>query len=238
MQIEVIYLEDYKTSEKTKSVQRAFEAEYMKRYGYARSKGLYRVDDWKRIDFCLSKLSAIGGTILDVGVGPGGLLNILQKNPDFMAPVGIDIRAYSKLVKLHQDLDIRIMDVSKMTFEDQAFDVVVCMEVLEHLDETLFKNALLQLRRVAKKAVFMTVPLCEPEPLPSYHKQNFNYLDIRSHFSANSEFFVLQPKSGVPWIGILEYQGDSNFLRNRWKVNSQKSGLLNWVKKSLPIKTG
>lgn len=233
MLIEVIYLEDHKISDKTKSVQKAFEAEYLERYGNARSMGLYRVDDWKRIDFCLSKISKIGGTILDVGVGPGGLLNLIQNDPNFSTPIGIDVRDYTKLVKLHDDLDIRIMDVGKMTFDANQFDVVVCMEVLEHLGEDHFKRALQQLRRVAKKAIFMTVPLCEPEPLPSYHKQRFDYVDIRRHFSANAEYFVLQPKNGIPWIGILEYQSGLTPPADRQSHAARNIGLVSRIKDKL-----
>ncbi|MGX1501290.1 ubiquinone/menaquinone biosynthesis C-methylase UbiE [Labrenzia sp. MBR-25] len=233
--MEVVYLVDHKISEKTVSVQKAFEKEYLQRYGKARSKGLYRFDDWKRIDFCISRISEIGGTVLDVGVGPGGLLNLLKSSNNFTAPIGIDIREYSKLVRLHEDLDIRLMDVGNMGFETNAFDVVVCMEVLEHLDENHFKKALQQLRRVARKAIFMTVPLCEPEPLPVFHKQRFDYIDIKQHFSKNAEFFILQPKTGVPWIAILEYLDRPVKTGGNRTQAELKPKIFNTIRKLLPF---
>jgi len=79
-----------------------FNNEYKKRYADSVVPRTYSQDDWARISFCYNSLVEWGGSVLDVGVGPGGLLNILHEDDRFNPVTGIDIRHYTKLVKLHE----------------------------------------------------------------------------------------------------------------------------------------
>lgn len=202
-----VWLSDIEFSPLVTMVRERFTEEYQRRFGIGRAKGLYKRDDWARISFCHEHVARVGGSILDIGVGPGGLLNILHIDGRFDRVTGIDIRHYSKLVKMREDLDIRIMDVGRMSFADNSFDTLVCMEVLEHIEKPHFLRALSELRRVAARQLFMTIPLREPEPLPSYHKQRFDFSDIEEHFP-DGKFFILEPERGVPWLAIIEDIGD------------------------------
>lgn len=204
MYFDVVFLSDQRLDERLAGIRKAFEAEYVRRYGKTATKGLYRDEDWRRLAFCYSKISELGGSILDVGVGPGAFLNLLADDPRFNRVTGIDIRDYSKLVRLSDALDIQIMDVGKMSFADGSFDTAVCMEVLEHIDQPHFMRALAELRRVAAKRLFLTVPLREPEPLLPYHKQRFDFADIRKHFP-QADLYVLKPRHGVPWLAVVEH---------------------------------
>ena len=207
MYFQSVWLSDVEFPPLIQSVRQRFTEEYKKRFGVGQTKGLYRRDDWARISFCHEQVARVGGSILDIGVGPGGLLNILRLDERFDRVAGIDIRHYSKLVKMTDDLDIRIMDVGEMSFAENSFDTLVCMEVLEHIEKPHFLRALSELRRVAAKQVFMTIPLREPEPLPPYHKQRFDFADIVEHFP-NGEFYILTPERGVPWLAIIEDIGE------------------------------
>ena len=209
-----VWLSDIELSPLVTMVREKFSQEYKRRFGIRQTKGLYKPDDWARISFCHEHVARIGGSILDIGVGPGGLLNILHIDERFDRVTGIDIRHYSKLVKMREDLDIRIMDVGKMSFADNSFDTLVCMEVLEHIEKPHFLRALSELRRVAAKQVFMTIPLREPEPLPPYHKLRFDFGDIVEHFP-NGEFYILEPERGVPWLAIIEDIGESARITQR-----------------------
>jgi 2-polyprenyl-3-methyl-5-hydroxy-6-metoxy-1,4-benzoquinol methylase len=96
------------------------------------------------------------------------------------------------------------MNVTKMTFSDNEFDTVVCMEVLEHIDRDQFVNALKQLRRVTAKYLFMTVPFREPLPLQSYHKLRFDFNDLNMYFP-DGKYYLLIRRKGIPWMVIVEY---------------------------------
>lgn len=181
---------------------RRFEDEYRRRFGQTQ-KGLYRADDWARLAFSYRTIAEIGGSVLDVGIGPGALLNALHLDNRFDQVTGIDIRRYSKLVKLSDSLDIRIMDVRNLSFPDRSFDVVVCMEVLEHLEPDEFDRALRELRRVAAKRLFITIPFREEPPLPSYHKQRFDFDDVAAKF-ADAQLDLLVRRRGPAWLAITE----------------------------------
>ncbi len=97
-------------------------------------------------------------TILDVGCGEGFVLNSLRKHDIGKDLIGID---YSKTAisigkKLHPSLDLREGTIYKLPFKDNSFDLVLCLEVLEHLDDP--KAALKELTRVSKKYTILSVP--------------------------------------------------------------------------------
>lgn len=203
MYIEHVPLDSIALSRSVEKLRRDFDREYLRRFRRVSGRGLYAEDDWKRISTCYDMLSADSGSFLDVGVGPGALLNLLTLNPHATKVCGIDIREYSKLVTIAPALDIKIMSVDRMTFLDDEFDTVICMEVLEHIELPQFRKALEELRRVAKRKLFMTVPLNEPEPLPPYHKLRFTLSDVNAYFPA-AEYRLMSRRKGVPWLGILE----------------------------------
>jgi SAM-dependent methyltransferase len=185
-------------------VRARFERHYLAKFGQSTGKGLYSENDWRRINWVAAHLHN-GGIVLDVGVGPGVLLNYLHGSGRFDRVIGIDIRVYSKFQAHYPELDHRLMNVVEMAFEDASIDTVICMEVLEHLAANSFRRALKELRRVTRRDLLITVPFCEPEPLPSYHKQRFGPKDLCDHFP-HAKFTLLQRRNGrgVPWVLIHE----------------------------------
>jgi SAM-dependent methyltransferase len=181
-----------------------FEKRYLAQFGRATGKGLYSDDDWRRINWVAANLRG-GGIALDVGVGPGALLNYLHGSAKFDRAIGIDIRVYSKFQALYPGLDHRLMNVVEMAFEDASIDTVICMEVLEHLPAEDFRRALKELRRVSRGDLLITVPFCEPEPLPPYHQQRFDPERLCHHFP-HAKFTLLQRqyRRAVPWVLIHE----------------------------------
>jgi SAM-dependent methyltransferase len=86
--------------------------------------------------------------VLDVGCGSGEGLKILAGTA--RKAVGIDLDERLK----RNDLDIQIKDLREIP--DKSFDAVVCIDVIEHVedDEALVR----QLIRVARKYVFVSTP--------------------------------------------------------------------------------
>ena len=166
--------------------------------------GLYTKDDWNRLAAAYDFVT--GATVLDVGVGNGAFLHILARSGQFSAVQGVDIRANSKLI-VPEGVAFNEMNITSLTFADDSFDTVVCMEVLEHLEDADFVAGLAQIRRVARSNLVVTVPLEEPHPLwwhdkPGGHRQQFLRDRILQLFpNAGAK---IQPRHGTPWIFLVE----------------------------------
>lgn len=174
---------------------------YEEHYPGSTGLGFYSNYDWARISYVF-ELVKKGGSILDIGVGAAQFLNSLGASKLFHPVIGIDIKIHSKYVKFNGDFDFIIMDATQMYFKDKSFDVIVCMEVLEHVKLHQFKKALKEFRRVCRHQLIMTVPYKEPEPLPNYHKLRFTEDDITKYFPNAKQHLLLRAK--VPWILLEE----------------------------------
>lgn len=189
-----------------RTIREQFEEAYLKQFGARSGSGLYKNADWRRIEFATRLIPDDCTSVLDVGVGPGAFLNYLALSGRFDRVTGIDKRRYTKFVELAPNLDYQIMDIRNMSFPDNSFDTVFCMEVLEHLDSRTLEAGLSSLRRVTKKKLVMTVPFNEPLPLPSYHLQHFDEERIRATFPDAEILLVHRDKerSTWPWAVLIE----------------------------------
>ena len=96
--------------------------------------------------------------LLDAGCGEGFVtVQIKSRRPDWHV-VGIDgaEEAIALAKQLHTEIDFRIGNLYGLDFPDKVFDVVLCSEVLEHLEQP--EKALKELQRVSKSVLLLTVP--------------------------------------------------------------------------------
>lgn len=186
------------------AIREKYEAHYRENYGDDK-KGLYLDADWRRIQYAASLIPRSAKRILEVGVGPGPMLNYLSM-VGFDEVVGIDIRRYSRFLQIAPTLDYRMMSVDNIEFPDGYFDVVFCMEVLEHVPTDTMMRGIRELRRVTGGKLVMSVPFEEPLPLPSYHLQRFDMGRIHGLFP-DGEITMLhrrKVRTGWPWALIVE----------------------------------
>lgn len=97
--------------------------------------------------------------LLDVGCGEAiALKALLDKGIKSDKITGVDINkkaiAYAK--KNIPDARFVVSDIRSLPFKSKAFDLVICLETLEHIHEC--KKALEEIMRVSNKYIIISVP--------------------------------------------------------------------------------
>ena len=109
----------------------------------------------------LNKYIDESAKILDVGFGLGYGLNILAIKAREVSGVDVDKIVYdycqSTIVGRNPRLvSLDIYDGYTLPFSDDSFDVVTCVDVIEHVEN--FNQLIEEMLRVSKKGVFLSTP--------------------------------------------------------------------------------
>ncbi len=122
-----------------------------------------------------------GASILDIGCGPGGMLNDLQA---FGKVFGIDSSFKSiKFCREKSYLNTCNSNVENLPFEDSSFSAVLMLDVLEHVNND--KEVLDEAVRVCKPGglIFLTVPafqfLWGNIDIVTHHKRRYTVNDLK-----------------------------------------------------------
>lgn len=155
-----------------------------------------------------------GKTVLEVGAGEGKLaMHLLRHAPTPRRYLATDLT----LARMIPDLDPRIETSTASAYElpyaSKSFDLVVCCEVLEHLDRP--ERGLAECARVARDAVLISTPW---EPVwrglnmarGKYWRSLGNTPGHVQHFSrggleelASLHLELLAMRKPLPWTAIL-----------------------------------
>jgi ubiquinone/menaquinone biosynthesis C-methylase UbiE len=114
----------------------------------------------------LNKYVSNNEKILDVGFGLGYGLNILSIKAGEVNGVDIDQKVLDycngTLMGKNPKLGIlTIFDGYNLPFPDNAFEVVTCVDVLEHVED--YERLIGEMLRVSRKGVFLSTPNRRPE---------------------------------------------------------------------------
>ena len=128
------------------------------------------------------KLDGQGKDILDVGGGWGEPMKFLGKKRKWQRKVNADIflphLTESKKKGTHDEYVL--CDAGFLPFTEKSFDIVLCLEIIEHMPKEDGFKLLSDLERIARRQVILSTPVGEkihPEP----HKiKTFPW----SHFSS------------------------------------------------------
>ena len=98
--------------------------------------------------------------VLDVGCGKGESMKFINKYKQFFT-VGVDIfkPAIREARKQGSHNEYVLCDVRKLSFRRKSFDIVLCMEVLEHIDKEEGFALLQSLEGIARRQVIVTAPV-------------------------------------------------------------------------------
>ncbi|HLC29412.1 MAG TPA: class I SAM-dependent methyltransferase [Dehalococcoidia bacterium] len=119
--------------------------------------------------------------ILEIGCGTGGLLKELSQ---WSAAYGLDVSPKALEFCLERELDcVCLGDITSLPFRDEQFDAVVCVDVLEHVDDD--GAALREVRRICKKGgrLVATVPafqfLWSRRDVQLHHKRRYTLGQVK-----------------------------------------------------------
>ena len=143
-------------------------------------------------------------SILDAGCGEGFIDALLIDNYSSIRITGLEFaeEAIEIARKMNPKAEYVQSDITKMPFDDQSFDIVICTEVLEHLEKP--DKAISEIIRVAKKYVLLTVPhepwFCLGNLLVLKNVSRLgNPLDHINHWNLNSFRSFLQKHINRRW---------------------------------------
>jgi SAM-dependent methyltransferase len=152
-------------------------------------------------------------TVLEVGCGEGRLADHLIGRgpaPQRFVASDVDLR---RIDDIDRRIELRAASVYDLPFTAGEFDLVICCEVLEHLERP--EDALAEVTRVAKKAVILSTPR---EPLwralnvarMKYLRDLGNTPGHLNHWGrrqliglAGTRLTDVQVKSPIPWTVLL-----------------------------------
>lgn len=147
--------------------------------------------------------------ILDAGCGSGGVSGrLLGKGYNVVACDMDEVSIQQGLAqgRLH---NVHQADVASLPFEDNAFDLVICSEVLEHVPDD--EQALRSLLRVARKDVLLSVPahlyLWTQSDTTLGHRRRYSRADVKESIRKSGAGLVTLNAYGVmPAAGTLAYK--------------------------------
>jgi 2-polyprenyl-3-methyl-5-hydroxy-6-metoxy-1,4-benzoquinol methylase len=154
-----------------------------------------------------------GDKVLDVGFGLGYGLEILAVLAASLVGVDIDRRAVENSQHLLADLpagsNLRHYDGKHLPFPDRAFDLVTCIDVLEHVPD--YQGLLREMVRVSQRFVVVATPnrrtentLPDGRPRNPWHLREWDPSELAALLKLTTNLPVTWHFLDGPWGGPFE----------------------------------
>lgn len=97
-------------------------------------------------------------SVIDVGCGEGEIISVWKKHCPECSIIGVDIDENILQTARERNKNVRfeVQNICRLDIPDNSFDLVLCLEVLEHLENP--RQALSELVRISKKYILCSVP--------------------------------------------------------------------------------
>lgn len=169
--------------------------------------------------------------ILDMGCGQGFNAYCLSRSNDV---IGIDISAEDIAIakKRFPGIDYRIMDIENLQFENNYFDRIDALDILEHVDN--FNKVIMEIKRVLKRQgeFIVNIPYWKSEQWlrklrPAYfseihHVRVFGEYEVENLLQKQG--FMLLKKSRTGFLNhIFQY-----YMFKRAVKSKTQLGIGNW----------
>lgn len=152
-----------------------------------------------------SLIPAKVNSLLDVGCGNGAFLHCVGERVPTLH--GVD---RSMVALKYLRVPNTVASADNLPFGDGTFEIVSCLEVIEHLPQGTYERALHELTRVAKNWILIGVPWREDTAADrvtcpqcfcyfnrSYHLRSFDEFAMRTLFAEVDSSFTLTHLSSV-----------------------------------------
>lgn len=187
--------------------------------------------------------------ILDVGSGGEGIGSFLRYTTisSDCRVVCLDI-SLSRLATARREkpiLGLVLGNGAKLPFKDNTFDVVVCIDVLEHMAQDIRRACMYELKRVAKRKVILHLPIDSQDgrfrgsqadfEFQVRHMELFKCKDVRTQEHLESGPVTVKEIENVfPGIRIEGSQNKEIWMKymllQRRPILGFLAGLLFWLK--------
>lgn len=177
---------------------------------WARERYTENEDELRRFVACTDLLPKDVKSILDAGAGNGAFMYFLEEESVPVNLVGLE-RSRIAIESSLSSSTIHQGSIDNMPFLNRSFDLVSCLEVIEHLPYKVYENSLRELERVADKYILLSVPYkeeriqvrcpyCSCTFNPYYHMRSFDETTLSNIFeSFCSVSFVKVMASDYIW---------------------------------------
>jgi ubiquinone/menaquinone biosynthesis C-methylase UbiE len=155
-------------------------------------------------------------SILDVGCGEGFTLKKLEEKKIGKRAEGIDYSSDAIKIgkKIYPQLVLSEGNVYDLKYPDNSFDLIICTEVLEHLEDPV--KAVAEMKRVTSKYIVFSVPnepffmmanFLRGKYLKNFgnHPEHINHWTFRGFesFLKSSGLTVVKSKHPFAWSLVL-----------------------------------
>ena len=152
--------------------------------------------------------------VIDIGCGEGFIIKSLSLNFNYhFNACDVNIDAAKSAKKLNPDITVFVADINSLPMRDREYDLVICCEVLEHLQKP--QRALEEIKRISTGLILLSVPY-----EPYFSLMNFltgknlrrfgNDLDHFQKWSKKEfaevlmkDFEIITLKVSLPWLIVL-----------------------------------
>lgn len=123
---------------------------------------------WKRITEEVSARTPQGGSVIDLGCGPGSLLRMLRRRRPDLRLTGTDIDPAMIAIAQHkardQNIAFAVASIDHQELPDQSCDIAISSMMFHHLPHEVKQGALREVRRILKTGgIFLLCDFSVPD---------------------------------------------------------------------------